>query len=168
LQSGENIINRCAMRKVIITLFLTIIFIVTASAQDYNTSLGLRAGVPYGVTVKHFFDKYDALEGIVAARYQGLVITGLWEREGWTGHYPGLNWYWGAGAHVGFWNEGTNPNIESTYNGAVFGVDGVLGLEYTFDDFPLNLSLDILPTVNLLGSTGWGGINGALSIRYVF
>ncbi|MGD0582237.1 MAG: hypothetical protein ABR974_04750 [Bacteroidales bacterium] len=156
------------MKKVIFTLFLTVFFVVSANSQDYETSLGLRAGVPYGATIKHFLDKYDALEGIVAARYQGLIITGLWERERWTGHYPGLNWYWGAGAHVGFWNEGTNPNIEKTYNGAVFGVDGVVGLEYTFDDFPLNLSLDILPTVNLFGSTGWGGINGALSIRYVF
>ena len=43
-----------------------------------------------------------------------------------------------------------------------------LGLEYTFDEIPLNLSLDLLPSINLIGSTGWGGINGALSVRYVF
>jgi hypothetical protein len=156
------------MKKVLIILVLAVMTGVSVKAQDYKTSLGLRAGVPYGVTVKHFLDKYNALEGIMAGRYGGFVITGLWESERWTGKYPGLNWYWGAGAHVGFWDAGNNPNIEPTYNGAVFGVDGVLGLEYTFDEIPLNLSLDVLPTVNLFGSSGWGGINGALSIRYVF
>ncbi len=54
------------------------------------------------------------------------------------------------------------------YSGPVIGIDGILGLEYTFDEIPLNLSLDILPSLNLIGSSGWGGINGALSIRYVF
>ncbi len=156
------------MKKTFLILALAGVIGFSARAQDYKTSLGLRAGVPYGVTVKHFFDKYNALEGIMAARYQGFIITGLWESEHWTGHYPGLNWYYGGGAHVGFWSNGTNPNINANYNGAVIGIDGVLGLEYTFDEIPLNLSLDLLPTVNLIGDTGWGGINGALSIRYVF
>ncbi len=40
--------------------------------------------------------------------------------------------------------------------------------EYTFDEIPLNLSIDLLPTFNIIGYTGWGGINGALSVRYVF
>jgi hypothetical protein len=156
------------MKKTFLILALVVTIGFSARAQDYQTSLGLRAGVPYGVTIKHFLDKYNALEGILAARYQGFIITGLWESEHWTGHYPGLNWYYGGGAHVGFWSNGTNPNINSNYSGAVIGIDGVLGLEYTFDDIPLNLSLDLLPTVNLIGYTGWGGINGALSIRYVF
>jgi len=156
------------MKKTLIILVIAIAASSLAKSQDYKTSLGLRAGVPYGVTIKHFLNKTDALEGILASRYQGFVITGLWENEHWTGKYPGLNWYWGLGAHVGFWDLGNNPNLDATESGAVFGVDGVVGLEYTFDDFPLNLSLDLLPTVNLFGSTGWGGINGALSVRYVF
>jgi hypothetical protein len=156
------------MKKTLLIFALVVTIGLSARAQDYKTSLGLRAGVPYGVTIKHFLNKYNALEGILAGRYQGFVITGLWESEHWTGHYPGLNWYYGGGAHVGFWDAGNNPNINSSYTGAVIGVDGVLGLEYTFDEIPLNLSLDILPTVNLIGDTGWGGINGALSIRYVF
>lgn len=156
------------MKKVFIILILALAAGTIGKAQDYKTSLGLRAGVPYGVTIKHFLNRTDAVEGILASRYQGFIITGLWENEHWTGKYPGLNWYWGLGAHIGFWDQGSNPNLRATENGAVLGVDGVLGLEYTFDEIPLNLSLDLLPTVNLIGSTGWGGINGALSIRYVF
>lgn len=153
------------------TFFILILFAaisLSSYGQDYRTSLGLRAGLPYGLTVKHFLNKYNALEGMLASSWGGFVITGLYENEHWTGEYPGLNWFWGFGGHVGFWDMGRNPNVAASYTGAVIGVDAILGLEYTFDEIPLNLSLDLLPTVNLIGDTGWGGINGALSIRYVF
>jgi hypothetical protein len=156
------------MKKLLVALVFVLLIGLTVNGQDYKTSLGLRAGVPWGVTVKHFFSKANAVEGILASRWQGFVVTALLENEHWTGAYPGFNWFWGAGAHVGFWDAGNNPNLNSSYTGSVIGLDGILGLEYTFDEIPLNLSLDILPTVNLIGSTGWGGINGALSIRYVF
>jgi hypothetical protein len=156
------------MKKSLVTFVLAIIITSVSFSQDYKTSLGLRAGLPYGATIKHFLNKYNAVEGILASRWSGFVITGLYENESWLGKYPSLNWYWGLGAHAGFWDQGMNPNVKSTYVGAVIGADAVLGIEYTFDEIPLNLSLDLLPTVNVIGSTGWGGINGAISIRYVF
>ena len=157
------------MKKTLFTAIVLLFITLSVNAQDYKTSLGLRIGYPYGATVKHFLDKTNALEGILASSYGGLVITGLYENEHWTGKYPGLNWYWGLGAHVGFWDAGANVHIsDPNYTGAVIGVDGILGLEYTFDDFPLNLSLDLLPSFNLIGVTDWAGIYGALSARYVF
>jgi len=156
------------MKRVILLTLLFAFLTVTSNAQEYRTSLGLRAGLPYGLTVKHFLNKTNAVEGILAGSYGGFVITGLYENEHWTGQYPGLNWFWGAGGHVGFWDAGRNPNIDDSYTGSVIGLDGIIGLEYTFEEIPLNLSLDLLPSVNLIGFTGWGGINGALSIRYVF
>jgi hypothetical protein len=156
------------MKKALFTVLVLLFISLSANGQDYKTSLGLRIGYPYGATVKHFLNKTNALEGILASSYQGLTVTGLYENEHWTGKYPGLNWYWGLGAHVGFWDPGANPHLDTSYEGAVIGVDGVLGLEYTFDDFPLNLSLDLLPTFNLIGDTSWGGIYGAFSARYVF
>ncbi|MDY0100128.1 MAG: hypothetical protein RBR81_13100 [Bacteroidales bacterium] len=156
------------MRKILLVLFLSIAFSSVTIAQDYRTGIGLRAGVPYGLTVKHFLTESNALEGILASRWGGFIITGLYENEHWTGEYPGLNWYWGFGAHLGFWSVGSNPRVDETYSGSVIGADAILGIEYTFDEIPLNLSFDLLPTVNLIGYSGWGGINGALSIRYVF
>lgn len=156
------------MKKTYVILILFFSVLITSNAQDYKTALGLRAGLPVGVTIKHFLNETNAIEGILASRWSGFVVTGLYEFEYWTGEYPALNWYWGAGAHVGFWNAGYNPRLDVTYTGPVIGIDGILGLEYTFDEIPLNLSLDILPSINLVGSTGWGGINGALSVRYVF
>jgi hypothetical protein len=156
------------MKKIIAVAFFAMLVSATISAQDYKTSLGLRAGLPYGLTVKHFLGKTTAVEGILASNWGGFVATAILEKENWTGKYPGFNWFWGVGAHVGFWDAGSNPHLNSTYVGSVIGLDGILGLEYTFDEIPLNLSVDLLPTVNLIGSTGWGGINSALSIRYVF
>jgi hypothetical protein len=153
-------------KTLIVILFAGLTAIV--SGQDYKTSLGIRAGIPYGLTIKHFLSKTNAIEGILAGSYGGFVVTGLYENEHWTGQYPGLNWFWGAGAHAGFWDAGMNPNLPGTYSGSVIGVDFVIGMEYTFDEIPLNLSIDLLPTFNLIGNTGWGGLNGAISIRYVF
>jgi hypothetical protein len=154
------------MKKISVIAMLFIALTIAANAQDYKTSLGLRAGVPYGLTVKHFLSEANAVEGILASRWSGFVITGLYENEHWTGEYPGFNWFWGFGAHVGFWD--TTPYISTKNTGAIIGIDGILGLEYTFDEIPLNLSLDLLPSINLIGSSGWNGINGALSVRYVF
>jgi hypothetical protein len=155
------------MKKLLFIFILTVGMAAAASGQDYKTALGLRAGIPYGLTVKHFFDKTNALEGIVAGtRYGGFVISGLYESVHWTGEYPGLNWFVGGGAHIGFWDE--DPDYADSEAGGVFGIDGIIGLEYTFDEIPLNLSLDILPSFNIFGNTGWNGINGALSVRYVF
>ncbi len=156
------------MKRVFVIMALFAALTVTSAGQDYKTSLGLRAGWPYGLTVKHFINKKNAVEGILASNWGGLVVTGLYENEHWTGEYPGLNWFWGIGAHAGFWDSDQNPHIIDTYVGSVLGIDGIAGLEYTFDEIPLNLSLDLLPSFNLTGDPGWGGIYGAVSIRYVF
>lgn len=154
------------MKKLAIIVFAFFILGFSAEAQDYRTGIGLRAGFPYGLTVKHFLNETNALEGILASSWGGFVLTGLYENEHWTGEYPGLNWFWGFGAHIGFWDN--NNYINDTNVGSVIGADFIVGLEYTFDEIPLNLSLDVMPSVNLIGYTGWGGIHGGLSIRYVF
>lgn len=154
------------MKKLAIIVFALFILGFSAEAQDYRTGIGLRAGFPYGLTVKHFLNETNALEGILASSWGGFVLTGLYENEHWTGEYPGLNWFWGFGAHIGFWDN--NNYINDINVGSVIGADFIVGLEYTFDEIPLNLSLDVMPSVNLIGYTGWGGIHGGLSIRYVF
>lgn len=158
------------MKKTFLLSAIILLFSLLSFGQDYQTSVGLRAGLPYGLTAKHFLSKTNAVEGVLASSWGGFVITGLYENEHWTGQYPGLNWFWGGGAHIGFWDTTRdNPYFNETYKGnAVLGIDGIIGLEYTFDEFPLNLSIDLLPTFNIIGYTGWGGINGAISVRYVF
>jgi hypothetical protein len=152
------------MKKTMLIVVLATLISFVSTAQEYKTSLGLRAGWPYGLSIKHFMSRTNAVEGILASSWQGFVATALLENEHPTKSFPNLNWFWGVGAHIGFWDN--NPYVNTT--GSVIGLDGIIGLEYTFDEIPLNLSVDILPSLNILGATGWGGIGSALSIRYVF
>ena len=156
------------MKKGVLLIVCSILLTVSVTAQEYKTSMGLRAGLPVGITAKHFLNKTYAVEGILATRWGGIVLAGFLEKEYRIADYPGFYWFWGGGAHFGRWDEGYNPRIKSTYSGPVLGIDGIIGIEYTFEELPLNLSIDLLPGVNLVGYTGWAGINGALSVRYVF
>ena len=154
------------MKKLLIIIILVAAAATAGYSQDYRTAIGLRLGYPAnGLTVKHFLNEKNAVEGILATSYNGFVATALYENEHWTGHYPGLNWFWGFGGHIGFWD--STPYFDNI-GGPVIGVDFILGLEYTFDEVPINLSLDLVPTVNLIGYSGWGGLKSGLSIRYVF
>jgi len=155
------------MKRLLLIIGIVTMVGVAANGQDYKTALGLRLGWPAnGFTVKHFLNQTNAIEGILATSHGGFVVTGLYENEHWTGEYPGLNWFWGFGAHIGYWDN--NPYVDEADSGTILGADFIIGLEYTFDEIPLNLSIDLMPSVNLLGSTGWGGLYGGISVRYVF
>ena len=156
------------MKKVVITCLIIFCLVSISSAQDYQTAIGLRAGFSNGLTVKHFIGARSALEGILASRWRGLEITGLYEIHNRFFNTERLNWYIGFGGHAGFWNgdyaEWGTPG--TSY--AVIGVDGILGLEYNFMEVPINIGLDWKPAFNFVGYSGFWADGGALSIRYIF
>jgi hypothetical protein len=155
------------MRKFILTALIFVSVTVIASSQDYKTGLGLRLGSGSGFTVKHFINQKASIEGLLLTRWHGFDITGLYEIHNRAFDTDLLNWYYGFGAHIGFFDgkyvEWGTPG--SNYN--VLGLDGIIGLEYTFAEVPINLGLDLKPALNLVGYTGfWADV--ALSVRYVF
>lgn len=156
------------MRKFIIATLFVLFAFSQVNAQDYNTGIGLRGGFFSGLTVKHFLDERNALEGLLSTRWSGFDITGLYEVHDQAFNVPRLNWYYGGGAHIGFW-DGSHVNwAHDTRSYTVIGVDGILGIEYNFADVPINIGLDWKPTLNLIGHDGFWGDGGALSIRYIF
>jgi hypothetical protein len=156
------------MKKIFITLFIVFSLISVSKAQDYNTGIGLRAGYYNGLTIKHFIRTNTALEGIFTSRWRGLRVTGLYEKEYSIANADGLNWYFGGGAHIGFWNGDYVNWGETGSQYTVVGLDAILGLEYNFREVPLNLSLDWKPAFNFVGYSGAWADGGALSIRYIF
>ena len=137
-------------------------------AQDYTTGIGIRGGYFNGLTVKHFVSNQAALEGIFTSRWRGFQVTGLYEIHNQAFNTPRLNWYYGFGAHIGFWdgNETNWGNRGDNYT--VLGIDGILGMEYNFTEIPINIGIDWKPSRNLIGYSGFWGDGGALSVRYIF
>lgn len=157
------------MKKIIFSLAILLGFSsISFAQQNYKTAIGLRGGYGSGLTVKHFIKTNHALEGIVNSYWGGgAVITGLYEVHMGGIDEPGFAWYYGGGAHIGFWGNGVVNRFDNTYNGdATIGLDGIIGIEYTFDEIPLNLSLDWKPSIDLIGYQKFWGNEFALSVRF--
>ena len=156
------------IRKVILLLFLLFILITISSAQNrsmnghgYKTALGVKVWDGAGITLKHFISTNHALEGVGYFWSRGARITGLYEIHGPVNGAPGLRWYIGPGAHIGFYNTKYG-------DGSFAGIDGVLGLDYKFNGAPINMSLDWQPSFEFGDGRGFVGSWGGLGIRYTF
>ena len=157
------------MKKIVILLGLALFVLNRADAQSmgssYRTALGVKFW-PGAITVKHFTRQNRALEGLGYFWDRGFRFTGLYEVHGDINGAPGLKWYVGPGAHIGFWND----KWRRRYYGddrVDIGIDGVLGLDYKIKGAPLNLSIDWQPSFTIIGDTdfwNWGGF----AIRYTF
>ncbi|MGK7396528.1 MAG: hypothetical protein ACNS62_18255 [Candidatus Cyclobacteriaceae bacterium M3_2C_046] len=156
--------------KKIIVVGLLMLCTTWMQAQDYQTGLGLRLGTSNGITIKHFVNSNAALEGQLTGRWRGVTITGLYVVQNPAFDTPGFSWFFGGGAHIGFYNNyRDHPWFKDDYhNDTVMGVDLILGLEYTFTEAPITLGLDWKPEVNLIGYQGFWGEEFGLSIRYNF
>jgi len=136
----------------------------SANSSSYRTALGVKF-YPGGITLKHFFTGNNAGELIGYFWNHGFRITGLYEIHGNFNGAPGLRWYVGPGAHIGFYDYyNRNNHIDGTY----FGVDGVLGLDYKFNGAPINMSIDWQPSFEFGDYLGFVGSWGGIAIRYTF
>ncbi len=150
------------MKRFLAIITVAVLFAAVANAQDYRNGIGLRVGFNQGLTFKHFISGKSALEVLLATRWSGFEITGLYEIHNNLADISRLNWYFGGGAHVGFYGSNYGGG-----EGTFVGVDGILGLEYNFKEAPINLSLDWKPAFDF----GYGHFfadGGALSLRYIF
>jgi hypothetical protein len=156
----------------LIILFIGILFISgSVKAQSYQTALGLRfGGLTSGLTIKHFISTTSALEGIVSLGNQSFIVTGLYEMHSSVDNSKDFKFYYGAGGHVGFFQDGGSYyyNHGRLYTStAVVGVDGILGLEYKFRNAPINVSMDLKPFVDFFNG-GFVYFDGGISVRYTF
>jgi hypothetical protein len=165
------------MKKQIIFIAIALLFFcATSTAQSkgrsYTTALGVKFLDGGGITLKHFIKKNTALEGIAFFWNRGVRFTGLYELHFDINGAPGLKWYVGPGAHVGFYsNNDYNKKYyynDGRYNGTFIGIDGVLGLDYKINNTPLNLSLDWQPSFEFGTGRGFTGNWGGFGVRYTF
>ena len=131
----------------------------TESTSHGNNLLGIRIStsstvINHSVTYKRFFSPAWALEGLFS--FGDPVGLGfLLERHRST-VAPGLSWFWGAGAYVGFGG------------GRQFGAQGAAGIDYILPALPLNLSVDWKPELNFIKQFSFEPAALGVSARYVF
>lgn len=146
------------MKKIgVITSFLLFMGFY-AQAQNYRTALGVRlsssdAALNSGISLKHFFGS-TALEALVTFG-DPFAIGALLEKHQPTGP-EGLSWFYGGGAYAGF---GDKRNL---------GAQGIIGLDYKFQDVPINVSLDWKPELNIIQVVSFEPAAVGLSIRFAF
>lgn len=159
------------MKKLIL---LALIVSFNASAQQYKTGIGVKGFNSgyfgyhgyYGrgaLNVKHFFGGASAIEGSIGGGSNHLWFQGMYEKNSDLG--KGLEWYWGLGGDIGFWDRKyykDHPVWGDSYHERYSwgGFDGVVGLEYTFSEIPINLALDLGPTIRLWPNVGFGWLGG--------
>ena len=137
-----------------------------AMGSTYTTALGFKF-YPGAITIKHFTQSDRALEGIASFWSYGFRFTGLYEFHGDINGAEGLKWYVGPGAHIGAWNEDWTHKYPDRDGGMQIGIDGVLGLDYKFNQAPINVSLDINPFFNI-ANYAYFDVWGGLGVRYTF
>src|SRR5262249_46467045 len=102
-----------------------------ASAQDYKVAIGVRFSsaaptLSNSVSIKYFMDESNAIEGLISYGTR-FGIGGLYEKHQLIGGTPAFKWFYGGGGYVGFQNGNT-----------WLGPTGILGLDYKFQNAPLN------------------------------
>src|SRR5690606_10088737 len=132
-------------------------FIATSQAQDYSRAVGIRGGLGANVTYKQFVSSQGAFE-LLGGFYFGDVYASLsFEvHNDFANDIRGLTWYWGVGGSV----------LLSSGGIGVGGL-GAIGLDYAFGDIPLNVSLDWMPHLYLIGGRGFEPGGGGFSLRYI-
>lgn len=147
------------MKKYIAISVIMLLFLgYRVSAQEYKMGLGVRlssaqATVNNSVSFKYFLNENSALEGLLS--FDPATIGALYEFHRPLGS-PGFQWFFGGGGFVAF--SGDN----------VVGAMGVVGLDYKFQNIPLNLSLDWKPELTLVKDISFEAAAIGLSIRFAF
>lgn len=140
------------MKKLLLAVFLCIATVFSTNCANAQTALGLRLCPDgAGFTGKFFINNPLAFELQMNASFPGrnsYTAVGLFEYHVPFSD-PQFRFLLGGGAHIGGYENG----------GGIFGIDGIMGLEYVFKNTPLGLSVDFKPAVNFVGGNDWFGDN---------
>jgi hypothetical protein len=115
----------------------------TQAQDSYRLGIGVRLSnstptLNNSISVKYFVTDANAVEGLVSFGSR-FGIGGLYEIHKPVTNVQGLRWFYGFGGYLGFQDKDT-----------YLGPTGAIGLDYKFPNFPVNLSLDWKPELDIL------------------
>ncbi|MDD4960979.1 MAG: hypothetical protein PHX07_01955 [Candidatus Marinimicrobia bacterium] len=167
------------MKKVTI-LMLVLLLVSLAFAQegsDGKLDAGLRLGLMNvfgGATARYHLSENNAIEVIISTPgFKGMVFTGMYQWHKDFADVKNLSWYFGGGLHAGYWSAAV-PRWNGTRwinRKFALGLDAIAGVSYDMEsilNFPLAVSLDYKPAVDIISY--WASLyyDVSLSIRYKF
>lgn len=129
----------------------------SVQAQQTPLALGVRISsnapiINNSVSLRYYISQKQAIEGLLS--FDPLAIGGLYEVFQPLGP-EGLSWFYGGGAYVSF-----KKPVNS-------GLQGIVGLDYTFTTLPLNLSVDWKPELSLTRSVNFEPAAVGISARFM-
>src|SRR6476619_6505825 len=151
------------MKKVSL-LFVAVICLAgyEVHAQAYQTAVGAKFytgnGSLGGINIRHFTASNTALEGSLLFFSGGLGIEGLYEYQAPIQGVEGLHYFVGGGGMLGF---GTGRGSETSFALRLTG-----GVDYKFEDAPIDVSLGFDPFFYLAPSTG-SNLALGIGLRYI-
>src|SRR5437764_15254011 len=92
----------------------------TTESDSYTHAAGVKIFDGGGISYKQFLTAQNAAEIIGYFYTKGFRLTGLYEVHNDINGVSGLKWYYGVGAHIGFYNASFNHSRST-----VIGIDGV-------------------------------------------
>lgn len=155
-------------------LLIVVFCLLTLSvfSQQYNTSIGVRGDWSNlnidlaELSAKHFFDRNNDLEANFGFGKEYFWLEGMYHRNQTL--KKEVDWYVGGGADIGYWNTSYNERYHpGASSGFWIGSSYVLGVEYTAGFIPINLALDVGPTIRIVPQRAIG-IKVGFSLRYAF
>ncbi len=156
------------MKGLILILF-SVFCLSALTAQVNDHALGVRFGYGGGISYQHGLNKVNRLEANLAlglgSYYSYFKLSGAYHWVFDIG--TGFNLYAGPAATVG------SVNFESNYfgndeEGLFIAIGGQLGLDYNFQEFPLQISIDIMPQFPILNPFEDVYFDPAIGVRWVF
>ncbi len=152
------------MKKCLI--IICFIFCTVGVAQPYKSAIGGKLGYGLIGSYKFFIAPKSAFDLFAGFGWYG---NGLHLGANYNYQMPltkdlkALNWYVGGGLALATYSAGIYSNTNIL-------ISGNIGLEYIFDDIPLTIGAEYMPSFALVGDYGLGNRFGAgygsLIVRY--
>jgi hypothetical protein len=123
------------------------------NAQNFTRDAGVRLGDFFSATCRQYIEEDQALEGMFFVGRHGMTFTVLKEHfKPALGHISEyLYLQYGYGAHFGFRYADHYKVLNRTYQledykfTPLLGIDGFIGIQYQFPEFPFLVSIDLKP-----------------------
>ena len=163
---------------------------ITVKKYNGGKAWELNIGTTYywgGYTYRDAFYKYDSYEhyrNVTIHSYNirralGIQLHHLWQKDLNIDGLSGLQWYYGLGGQIKSiavdyrfrYEDLSGRRYDDVYDTAHYinlGVDGIIGLEYTFENVPLSIFTDINLFVEIYRNPFNIHPQGGLGIRYNF